>query len=71
MNILGLGWKIIDKIFISSMRSFSKPKEYTNIYYSRVHISSDEVFSKILKKPSIRGIYLHYDFEISSLKNRV
>ena len=24
-----------------------------DLYYSRVHISSDEVFSKILKKPSI------------------
>ena len=26
---------------------------YIKIAYSRVHISSDEVFSKILKKPSI------------------
>jgi hypothetical protein len=32
---------------------FSLPIHVTLTYYSRVHISSDEVFPKILKKPSI------------------
>ena len=28
-------------------------KQTSNLYYSRVHVSWNEIFSKILKKPSI------------------
>jgi hypothetical protein len=63
-NYLLCAWRDFKKLYvakwnfkpqISPLIPFWPSKQRFNkgLYYSRVHISSDEVFSKILKKPSI------------------